>query len=268
MAKDRDRDKRITFCVAPEGSYYEGTILRVVTRVIGGQKVETSSTSTGMTMAEFQERHPEIPIGGMSVESLHEQIKLMTDEQLAKLGLSRQEGVTQTLPRVREPEPTEPTFHYPKLRGFGSWETSDGEVFSKEGGGKEAAKEHEDAIEKQALLDEQIREARGSQEPVANIEVPIFKAPPELPNPTAGMGDPIGPEDEDAFDNEGTDWDTIEGAVDESEEMEAAKELEAENLQGPTEDEVEHEPVPVMPKPKPKAKAKPRKRAPRKTKKG
>jgi len=118
--------KVIGYVMAPENDFYEGHVMRRVTQNLAGITVTLSETTTGMDFDEFTAANPHVPVDGRSAMSLVDDVSRMTDEQLAKMGLERMEGVEQAGPIEKEEELPEPKFTYPVHEGFGVYMFSDG----------------------------------------------------------------------------------------------------------------------------------------------
>jgi hypothetical protein len=136
--------KIITYRMAPENSFYESHVMRVVTQDLGGIIVVLSETTTGMTIDEFLEKYPKQKVDGRSAESFMADVSRLTDEQLAEMGLKRVGGTKQAPKPEREEEVIEPTFNYPIHEGYGWYQLSNGLK----------AKGKEEAVKRQGLLDD------------------------------------------------------------------------------------------------------------------
>ncbi len=140
-------DKTISFRMAPENDYYQGQVMRVVTRQLGNVRAVLSETTTGMSFDEFAEKHPTEPVDGRSAQSTADLVQGLTDEELERYGLVRQEGVERVVTPEKEEEVLEPTFNYPVHVGFGNWKLSDQRIVSKAEGGKEKALEIQEGLD-------------------------------------------------------------------------------------------------------------------------
>lgn len=140
-----DASKRITFRMAPDGSYYQGKVMRVVTRDLGGQQHVLSETSTGLEYDEFTELYPTEPVDGRSATNLADDLRSLSDEKLAKLGLKRMDDFEPEPEPEEEEEDLSPTYIYPVDQGYSWYLCSDGKKVQ----GKAAAKAYQAKLDGQ-----------------------------------------------------------------------------------------------------------------------
>lgn len=151
-----DRTKTIHFRLAEPGSFYDGHVMRIVTRDLGGVLAEVSATTTGKSLSEFQKENPGTVVGGIRADSLEAEIAKMSDEQLAAWGLKRESDPEMETAPAPEPEhAAKPTVTFPLHRGFGRWECSDGTMFDTKGEpNKDLAAAYEMQLKEDAELEE------------------------------------------------------------------------------------------------------------------